>query len=162
MLWNLASRTGKLVAGSFIFVEAAAFRQIGGFNHDWFAAEELELCQRLKKLARQTKRRIVTLTSDNGGAKFLSRNLPLRGEKQMLDEDGIRVPLILRWPAVLPAGKVFSAPVSAMDLTTTIAAAGGAKARHEKPFDGLDLIPALTGKADPDESRPLFRPSGGR
>jgi glycosyltransferase involved in cell wall biosynthesis len=61
LLWNLVSRSGKLVAGSFIFVEAAAFRQIGGFSHDWFAAEELELCQRLKKLARQTKRRIVIL-----------------------------------------------------------------------------------------------------
>jgi hypothetical protein len=61
LLWNLVSRCWKLVAGSFIFVEAAAFRQIGGFSHDWFAAEELELSQRLKKLARQTKRRIVIL-----------------------------------------------------------------------------------------------------
>lgn len=60
-LWNLVSRTGNLVAGSFIFVEAAAFRQINGFSHDWFAAEELEFCQRLKKLARKTKRRIVIL-----------------------------------------------------------------------------------------------------
>lgn len=60
-MWNLVSRTGKLMAGSFIFVEAAAFRQIGGFSHDWFAAEELDLCRRLKKLARKTKRRIVIL-----------------------------------------------------------------------------------------------------
>jgi len=60
-LWNLVSRARKLMAGSFIFVEAAAFRGIGGFSHEWFAAEELEFCQRLKKLARETKRHIIIL-----------------------------------------------------------------------------------------------------
>ena len=60
-LWNLVSRSGKLVAGSFIFVEAAAFREIGGFSHEWYAGEELEFCQRLKKQARKTKRRITIL-----------------------------------------------------------------------------------------------------
>ncbi len=60
-LWNLISRSRKLVAGSFIFVEAAAFRSVGGFSHDWFAGEELELCRRLKMAARKTKRRIVIL-----------------------------------------------------------------------------------------------------
>lgn len=60
-LWNLASRWRRLMAGSFIFVEAASFRKVGGFSHEWFAAEELELCQRLKKQARKTKRRIIIL-----------------------------------------------------------------------------------------------------
>ena len=60
-LWNLASRWGRWLAGSFIFVEAAAFRQLGGFSHEMFAGEELELSQRLKQLARETHRRIVVL-----------------------------------------------------------------------------------------------------
>jgi glycosyltransferase involved in cell wall biosynthesis len=60
-LWNLASRIGKLMAGSFIFVEAAAFREIGGFSHEWYAGEELEFCRRLKKLARVKKRQIIIL-----------------------------------------------------------------------------------------------------
>jgi len=60
-LWNPVSRARKLMAGSFIFVEAAAFHGIGGFSHDWFAGEELDFCQRLKKLARKTKRQIVIL-----------------------------------------------------------------------------------------------------
>ena len=59
--WNRASRLFKLLAGSFIFCETAAFRQIGGFSHELFAAEELELSKRLKKLARETGRRIVIL-----------------------------------------------------------------------------------------------------
>jgi glycosyltransferase involved in cell wall biosynthesis len=59
--WNRASRILKLLAGSFIFCDAAAFRKIGGFSHELFAAEELELSKRLKKLTRETGRRIVIL-----------------------------------------------------------------------------------------------------
>ena len=47
--------------GSFIFVEAAAFRQVGGFSLTLFAAEELELTQRLKVLAKTSRRKIVIL-----------------------------------------------------------------------------------------------------
>jgi len=47
--WNVLSRSCRLLAGSFIFCEAAAFRQIGGFNNDFFAGEELELSRQLKK-----------------------------------------------------------------------------------------------------------------
>ena len=60
-LWNCASRVGRLLAGSFIFCETAAFRKIGGFSNELFAAEELELSRRLRKLARQTNRKIVIL-----------------------------------------------------------------------------------------------------
>lgn len=60
-LWNWTSRFQRLMAGSFIFVETAAFRQLGGFHNELYAAEELELSGRLKKLARETSRRIVIL-----------------------------------------------------------------------------------------------------
>jgi glycosyltransferase involved in cell wall biosynthesis len=60
-MWNGASRIWKLLAGSFIFCDAAAFRQIGGFSKELFVAEELELSQRLKKLARETGKQIVIL-----------------------------------------------------------------------------------------------------
>src|SRR5581483_9841433 len=48
-LWNLASRWKKLLAGSFIFCEAAVFRKLGGVSHELYCAEELGLSQRLKK-----------------------------------------------------------------------------------------------------------------
>ncbi len=60
-LWNFASRWRGLLAGSFIFVDAAVFRQVGGFSHEFFAAEELELRRRLKQCARGTGRNIVIL-----------------------------------------------------------------------------------------------------
>ena len=60
-LWNWVSRTRRLLAGSFIFVETAAFRKIGGFNTEFFAGEELDLAKRLHKLARETGHEIVIL-----------------------------------------------------------------------------------------------------
>jgi GT2 family glycosyltransferase len=60
-VWNLISRSQHYLAGSFIFCEAVAFRQVGGFGEELFAWEELELSLKLKKLARETRRKIVVL-----------------------------------------------------------------------------------------------------
>ena len=59
--WNLLSRLNRWAAGSFIFCETAAFREIGGFNQELFASEELDLSHRLKRLGRSTGRRFVIL-----------------------------------------------------------------------------------------------------
>jgi glycosyltransferase involved in cell wall biosynthesis len=60
-LWNFASRWRRLLAGSFIFCEFATFRKIGGFSHELFAGEELELSQRLRKTARDSNKQVVIL-----------------------------------------------------------------------------------------------------
>jgi glycosyltransferase involved in cell wall biosynthesis len=60
-VWNCVSRTFKYVAGSFIFVETSAFREIGGFSPAFFAGEEIDLSQRLKPLARARGRKLVIL-----------------------------------------------------------------------------------------------------
>lgn len=60
-LWNVLSRCFRLLAGSFIFCEAQAFRAVGGFGEEFFVAEELDLSQKLKKLARQRKQKLLIL-----------------------------------------------------------------------------------------------------
>jgi glycosyltransferase involved in cell wall biosynthesis len=60
-LWNFTSRWKRFLAGAFIFCEAAAFRKLGGFSNEFFCAEELELSQRLKKLAKETGKHVVIL-----------------------------------------------------------------------------------------------------
>ncbi len=62
-LWNLISRVTRWAAGSFIWVEADAFRTVGGFSHELFASEELDLFGRLKRLARERGRKVVILTA---------------------------------------------------------------------------------------------------
>jgi glycosyltransferase involved in cell wall biosynthesis len=47
-LWNALSRTMRWAAGSFIFCEAAAFRAVGGFSEQLYAAEEIDFSRRLK------------------------------------------------------------------------------------------------------------------
>ena len=60
-LWNRLSRRLNWLAGSFIFCRASAFRKIGGFSLELFASEEIDLSKRLKRLARESDKRIVIL-----------------------------------------------------------------------------------------------------
>jgi glycosyltransferase involved in cell wall biosynthesis len=60
-LWNGLSRGLHWLAGSFIFCEAAVFRQLGGFSQELFVSEEIDLSRRLKPLARRRRKRIVIL-----------------------------------------------------------------------------------------------------
>lgn len=88
-------------------------------------------------------RRDSPLDEDMGGWDG-SLNTPLVGEKGMLSEGGIRVPFLVRWPGVLPAGKVYANPVSSLDIAATASALAGLTA--DPPLDGVDLIPHLTGR----------------
>jgi arylsulfatase A-like enzyme len=102
-------------------------------------------------LARNT---LVIFTNDNGG-EWLSRNAPLKERKSTLWEGGIRVPMILRWPGVLPAGKVSKQVAITMDLTSTILAATGTQVPETHKLDGIDLLPSLTGRK-PIVAREIF------
>jgi len=79
--WNWISRLGRMLAGSFIFVETAAFRKIGGFSEALFTGEELDLSQRLKPIARGTNRKLIIihrhplLTSDRKVRLYSGREL---------------------------------------------------------------------------------------
>ena len=59
--WNAISRCARWVAGSFVFCEAAAFREAGGFNQKLYAAEDIDLSRRLKRIARRSGRTIEIL-----------------------------------------------------------------------------------------------------
>lgn len=60
-IWNLVSRLKHWAAGSFVFCEATAFRQLGGFSQELYAAEEIEFSLRLKRLARSRGKQVVIL-----------------------------------------------------------------------------------------------------
>lgn len=60
-VWNRLSRLCRWAAGSFVFCEAAAFRELGGFSLQLFAGEEVDFSRRLKRLARRKGRKVVIL-----------------------------------------------------------------------------------------------------
>ncbi|HRX55270.1 MAG TPA: sulfatase-like hydrolase/transferase [Verrucomicrobiales bacterium] len=98
---------------------------------------------------------LVVLSSDNGGERW-SDNRPLFHHKATLWEGGIRVPCLLRWPARLPKGKVSAQMGITMDLSATFAAVAGAAKVPGHRFDGLNLIPLLTGEVPETSDRSFF------
>jgi glycosyltransferase involved in cell wall biosynthesis len=59
--WNVISRITRWGAGAFIYCDAAAFRELGGFSEELYASEELDFFQRLKLIGRRLGRRILIL-----------------------------------------------------------------------------------------------------
>jgi arylsulfatase A-like enzyme len=97
---------------------------------------------------------LVVFTSDNGGDKC-SRNGPLAKGKGQLWEGGIRVPCIARWPGQLPANQTSEQVGITMDWTATMVRLAGVSAPPDRAFDGVDLLPFLSGKSPP-APRTLF------
>jgi arylsulfatase A-like enzyme len=100
---------------------------------------------------------IVIFTTDNGAmAQWWpdGGTTPFRGEKATTWEGGVRVPMLLRWPARIPKGKVSNDIQENMDLFVTLAAAAGVpdvatrlKTSHKVFIDGLDNLGHWTGDA---------------
>lgn len=98
-------------------------------------------------------RRDSPLDTDMGGWDG-SLNTPWIGEKGMLSEGGIRVPFLVRWPAGLPAGRVYAQPVSTLDIAATAHAVAGLPV--ETQLDGVNLVPFLTGQVPAAPHPALF------
>lgn len=62
-------------------------------------------------------------------------------------DGGIRVPGLMKWPGVLPAGAVTDEPTSQMDIMPTIADAVGVPLPVDRKYDGRGILPLLTEKA---------------
>jgi len=85
---------------------------------------------------------LVVFTSDNGGERY-SDTWPFVGQKMDLLEGGIRVPLLARWPAVIPPAGVTAQSAMTMDWAATFLAAAGVAPVPAHPLDGVDLSPVL-------------------
>jgi arylsulfatase A len=90
---------------------------------------------------------LILFLSDNGGleheqsGKVVTSNKPLRGEKGMLYEGGIRIPAIARYPGRIPAASECSVPLITMDVHPTVIALTGATTPAAQPCDGVSLLP---------------------
>jgi arylsulfatase A-like enzyme len=99
------------------------------------------------KLADKT---IVIFTSDNGGLHVpegphprVTYNSPFRAGKGFVYEGGLRIPLIVRWPGHVPAGKIVDAPVINTDWLPTLLELAGLPI--PSGLDGMSLAALLTG-----------------
>lgn len=100
---------------------------------------------------------IVIFTADNGAMSAWypdGGTTPFRSEKATTWEGGVRVPMLIRWPAAIPPGKVSNSIQSNYDLFTTLAAAAGVdnvaeklKASHKVHIDGVNNLAHWIGDA---------------
>ncbi|MEU8677238.1 sulfatase-like hydrolase/transferase [Streptomyces sp. NPDC048560] len=104
---------------------------------------------------------LVFFASDNGGERF-SYNWPLAGNKGSLQEGGIRVPAVLRWPARIDGGQVSDLPVFSPDWTATLLELGGARPDPAYPLDGTSLAGYLLRDEAPAERDLFWRVRGER
>jgi arylsulfatase A-like enzyme len=131
-----------------------------------FASSITRMDADIGRLFAELKRRgvddntLVIFTSDNGphregnhDPEFFSSRGPLRGIKRDLYEGGIRVPFLARWPGRVPAGRVADDVAAFWDFLPTAAELAGV--RPPAGIDGVSLVPALTGKPQP-EHPPLY------
>ncbi len=97
-----------------------------------------------------TGKTLVIFTSDNGGlggyaregltkARDVTDNAPFRSGKGSLYEGGTRVPLIARWPSVIPAASSCDVPTIHVDFFPTFLELAGAP-QPAQPLDGESLL----------------------
>ena len=132
------------------------------------------------KQSGELKNTLICFFSDNGGAtNNASWNGPLSGVKGCLREGGIRVPMIWSWPGYLPGHETYDGVVSSLDLLPTCMAAAAAEPLQLAParshedrnnrrravqkygqYDGVNLLPQLTGRTAPAARRLFWRLQG--
>ncbi|MBB01109.1 MAG: arylsulfatase [Planctomyces sp.] len=88
---------------------------------------------------------LVLFTSDNGAA-FEGFIADLKGGKTDLHDGGLRVPMIVRWPAAITAGRTTDAFGHTNDLLPTFCEAAGVDLPAELPLDGQSLLPHMQGE----------------
>jgi arylsulfatase A-like enzyme len=106
----------------------------------------------------EADRTIVIFSSDNGcapyaGAAELEKmghypSGPLRGYKFDVWEGGTRMPMIVRWPEVVKAGRVSGALVHQADVMATCAEIVGAKLPADAGEDSFSMMGVLEGKSE--------------
>jgi arylsulfatase len=97
------------------------------------------------------KNTIVIFTSDNGPwlnfGNHAGSTGGLREGKGTSWEGGQRVPCIMRWPGIIPAGDICNQLASSLDLLPTLVEITGGKLPSNK-IDGVSILPLMLGNKE--------------
>jgi len=108
-----------------------------------------------------TDNTLVLFSSDNGPSpeggqdvKFFNSNGPLSGGKRSMQEGGIRVPMIARWPGRIEPGTVSHHPGAFWDFLPTACDLAGVEPPGD--IDGISYLPELLGKRGEQKKHEYF------
>lgn len=108
---------------------------------DWSTGEIMKTLDRLG-IANNT---LVFFTSDNGPW-YQGSAGGTRGRKSETFSGGMRIPGIVRWPGVIPAGTVCDGNSMNIDLFATALSIAGVELPNDRSIDGRNILPMLTKK----------------
>ncbi|MBU2549231.1 MAG: sulfatase-like hydrolase/transferase [Proteobacteria bacterium] len=108
---------------------------------DWSLGRVMEALAR-KGLDRET---LVFFTSDNGPW-FEGNPGHQRGRKAQSYEGGFRVPMIARYPGIIPPGTVQDQPAMNIDFFPTCLALAGLELPRDRIIDGKNIVGLLSGR----------------
>ena len=130
---------------------------VGGHNNPVYAAMIASVDESVGRVMSELEKQgiaentVLIFTSDNGGVGGYVReglkagdttdNTPLRSGKGSLYEGGTRVPFIVRWLGITPAGTQATTPSIHVDIYPTFLEIAGAAAPENYPLDGESLAP---------------------
>jgi arylsulfatase A len=134
--------------------EFAGKSQAGGYG-DFVSQTDAAVGRVLAALEAggHAERTIVIFSSDNGPETYAYERVrrhdhrsmgPLRGLKRDLWEGGHRVPMIIRWPGKVPAGKVNNGLFSQIDLYSTLVKIVGSDVPAGNAEDSYDQRALIT------------------
>jgi arylsulfatase A-like enzyme len=146
---------------------------VGGHRNATYAAMIASVDESVGRIMRKlddlqlADRTVLIFTSDNGGvggyvregikqAGDITDNAPLRSGKGSLYEGGTRVPLIVRWPSVTPAGKTCDVPTIHVDFFPTLLELAGAPAPRQQ-LDGESFVALLRDPAAKLEREAIYQ-----
>ncbi len=105
---------------------------------------------------------VVMFSSDNGPHKeggnnpyYFNSNGEYRGIKRDVYEGGIRIPFIVKWPAMIRAGQVSMQIGAFWDILPTVAEMAGVNI-NDVPGEGYSLMPTLTGDTASQRQHPYY------
>ena len=106
----------------------------------------------------------MLFTSDNGpqfghvhGLDINRYNCGFNGSKGNVYEGGIRLPMIVRWPAGLDGGRHFDQMVHFTDWLPTLCAAAGVDIPDDLQLDGWNVLPVLRGEGGKVNTRRFWQ-----
>ena len=151
----------------------AGFNRVTGTTYAMIEIMDDGIGRVLKALDEQglAEDTVVLFTSDNGPAFFnppymlepgentLNErfNCGFKGAKGYVDEGGIRVPMIVRWPSGIPAGTRSDALVHFTDWLPTLLHLTGAKPLPGPALDGHNVAALLKGEAAAEPPRQFWQ-----
>ena len=127
----------------------AEYVAIENYNRRRYAAMVTEMDRGIARVIEAIRNRqdarntLVMFMSDNGGMpRYGASNAPLKGTKTNHYEGGIRVPAVVWWPAVVPAG-MHEQIVSVHDLFPTLLGLAGSPPASDPQRPGVDFWPSV-------------------